>query len=160
MSQAIEFPNSFTYFVSRVPSGEALRVSIIRRPRFNRSVSGGVKRHKDPITAAASSRTDSEPTAPTFGRGSDKVLIGSLAARGALFGWNLPMSDGVVVKPIFRTGVAVRPEHDQSGGVWLRQHASEVCSGTHIDLCGAATAGECATTYFTTVFRQPSNPIC
>ena len=71
-----------------------------------------------------------------------------------------PRGDGVVVNPQFRAGVAVRPEHDQSGGVWLRQHASEVCSGTRIDLCGAATAGECATTYFTTVFRHPSNPNC
>ena len=71
-----------------------------------------------------------------------------------------PRRDGVVVNPQFRTGVAVRPDHDQSGGVRLRQHASEVYSGTHIDLCGAAAAGKCATTYFTTVFRQPSNPIC
>jgi hypothetical protein len=71
-----------------------------------------------------------------------------------------PRRDGVVVKLKSRTGVAVRPDHDQSGGVRLRQHASEVYSGTHIDLCGAAAAGKCATTYFTTVFRQPSNPIC
>ena len=70
-----------------------------------------------------------------------------------------PRGDGVVINPIFRTRVAVRPEHDQRGGVRLRQHASEVCSGTRFDLRGAATAGECATTYFTTVFRQPPNPI-
>ena len=70
------------------------------------------------------------------------------------FAGTRPRGDGVVVKPIFRTEVAVRPEHDQRGGVRLRQHASEVCSGTHIDLCGAATAGECAAANFTAVFAS------
>ena len=70
-----------------------------------------------------------------------------------------PRRDGVVVNPQFRAGVAVRPDHDQSGGVRLRQHASEVCSGTHIDQCGAAAAGKCATTYPSVDLRQPSDPV-
>ena len=148
-------------FVSRVPSGEALRVYIIRRPRFHRSVSGGSRGARTPYHCRCQQPIRFRAPRPQH---LAEVQTRFLATRKLLvvpyLAGTRPRRDGVVVNVQFRTGVAVRPDHDQSGGVRLRQHASEVYSGTHIDLCGAAAAGKCATTYFTTVFRQPSNPIC